>query len=202
MRFHLIQISANIKLTLLSHNPEYAKFICLVSLAIWRKDCSEETVFVAFGMNKRYFISVSLMTFIIPVTGFLIEHSSRQIPFSFGLFGKWFIFSAVGLRLLVAGVWQSVKPSFTAKEIFHINDSASYPVVRELGFANICFGLVGIVSLFRPEWRIVSAFASGIYYAFAGMQHLIKKPANSNESFALWTDLVIFVVLLGYLVLA
>jgi hypothetical protein len=71
--------------------------------------------------------------------------------------------------------------------------------VRELGFANICFGLVGIVSLFRPGWRVVSAFGSGIYYAFAALQHMVKKPASANEAFALWTDVVVFGVLLGYL---
>ena len=54
-------------------------------------------------MNKKYFISVSLMTFVIPVIGFLVEQFSTNIPLTFELFGKWFIFSAVGLRLFVAG---------------------------------------------------------------------------------------------------
>ena len=150
-------------------------------------------------MNKRYFISVSLMTFIIPIVGFITEHLCTHIPLSVQLFCKWFVFSAVGLRLLVAGLMQSIKPSFTAQQIFHIQDPESFPIVRELGFANICFGLVGIVSLFRPEWRVVSAFGSGIYYAFAALQHIVKKPASANEAFALWTDVVVFGVLLGYL---
>lgn len=149
-------------------------------------------------MNKRYFISVSLMTFVIPAAGFFAEHGLQGIPLTFASFGKWFIFSAAGLRLLVAGVQQTVKPSFTAKEIFHINDPGSFPVVRELGFANLCFGLVGIISLFKPEWRVVSAFASGLYYAMAGLMHLVKKPASANETFALWTDLLIFMVLAIY----
>ncbi|MFT3946649.1 MAG: hypothetical protein QM763_06710 [Agriterribacter sp.] len=37
------------------------------------------------------------------------------------------------------------------KEIFHIDSPDSLPIVRELGFANLCFGLVGIVSLFIPQ---------------------------------------------------
>jgi len=149
-------------------------------------------------MNKKYFISVSLMTFAIPIAGFFIEHFSQNTALTFELFGKWFIFSAVGLRLFVAGTQQSVKPQFTAKEIFHIDNSESFPIVRELGFANICFGLVGIISLFKPEWRIVSAFASGLYYAFAVLLHIIKKPVSHNETFALWTDLLIFGILLAY----
>lgn len=74
----------------------------------------------------------------------------------------------------------------------------SFAVVRELGFANLCFGLVGIISFFKPEWRIVSAFASGIYYGIVGLQHLIRKPSGKNEQFALWTDLLIFIILLIY----
>ena len=141
------------------------------------------------------------MTFVIPVVGFFAEHFSQNIPLTFELFGKWFIFSAVGLRLFVAGLQQSIKPQFTAKEIFHIESPESFPIVRELGFANICFGIVGIVSLFKPEWRIVSAFASGLYYGFAGLLHIIKNPVGANETFALWTDIIIFGVLLIYIVM-
>lgn len=153
-------------------------------------------------MNKRYLISVSLLAFVIPVAGFFVEHFLRNVPLTFELFGKWFIFSAVGLRLFVAGMQQSVNPAFTAKEIFHIDSPDSFPVVRELGFANLCFGLVGIVSLFKPEWRIVSAFASGLYYGIAGLLHVIKKPAGANEAFALWTDLIIFGLLTTYFLMA
>lgn len=140
------------------------------------------------------------MTFVIPVIGFISEHLSQPIPLSFELFCKWFIFSAVGLRLFVAGIQQTAKPAFTARQIFHIDNPEVLPIVRELGFANICFGLVGIVSIFKSDWRIVSAFASGIYYGIAGLQHLIKKPAGANETLALWTDLLIFGVLLAYFI--
>lgn len=142
------------------------------------------------------------MTFVIPIACFIVEHLCSEIPFSFDFFCKWFIFSAVGLRLLVAGLVQSIKPSFTAEQIFHIENPESFPIVRELGFANICFGLVGIISLFLPEWREVSAFGSGLYYGFAAVQHLIRKPENKNERFALITDIVIFMILIIYLVVS
>jgi hypothetical protein len=152
--------------------------------------------------NKTYIAVVSLLTFVIPAVGFLGEHLAAQTALTFGLFCKWFIFSAVGLRLFLAGVRQTLKPEFTAREIFHIEGSESFPIVRELGFANLCFGLVGIVSLFKPEWRVVSAFASGIYYALAGSLHLTKKPAGKNEKVALWTDIFIFILLLAHFVTA
>lgn len=147
-----------------------------------------------------YIISVSMLTFGIPIIGFVIEHFVSDKAFTFELFGKWFIFSAVGLRLLLAGFKQVRQPAFTLKQIFHIDSPESFPILRELGFANICFGLVGVISLFMPEWRVVSAFASGLYYGMAGVQHGLKKPSGINENFALWTDMIIFALLLIYFI--
>jgi len=153
-------------------------------------------------VNKGYILGVSLLTFILPVAAAAIERVVHpDVAFSFALAGKWFIFSAVGLRLFAAGIKQVKDPAFTAKQIFHIEAAEALPVVRELGFANLCFGLVGILTLWLPQWRIVSAFASGIYYGIAGLQHLVKKPAGANEAFALITDIIIFAVLLVYFVL-
>lgn len=152
-------------------------------------------------MNKTYLISVSVLTFIVPAFGSVIQaYIDPETIFSFALLGKWFIFSAVGLRLFVAGIKQTTDPAFTAREIFHIESKDSWPIVRELGFANLCFGLIGIVSFFLPQWRIVSAFGSGLYYGIAGLQHLFKKPAGVNEQFALVTDVLIFILLLVYFV--
>ena len=152
-------------------------------------------------MNKKYLISVSIMIFVIPTIGFLTEHILQNTHLTFGLFAKWFIFSAVGLRLFIAGIRQSINPDFTAKEIFHIEDAKScFSVVRELGFANICFGVIGVISLFKPEWREVSAFVSGLYFALAALLHIVRKQVGTNESFALWTNLIIFGVLLTYLI--
>lgn len=152
--------------------------------------------------NKFYIISVSVLTFVFPAIGFWAEHFAIDTTLSFDLFSKWFIFSAVGLRLFLAGIKQVINPEFTAKQIFQIDSPDSFPILRELGFANICFGLTAIVSLFKPEWRIVSAFASGLYYGFASMQHGLKKALGMNEKFALWTDLLIFVFLLLYFIKA
>lgn len=150
--------------------------------------------------NKFYIISVTALTFVLPTIGFVTEHFVSNTALTFELFCKWFIFSAVGLRLFLAGIKQVKNPEFTAKQIFHLDSTDSFPILRELGFANICFGLVGIVSLFRPDWRIVSAFASGLYFGIAGVQHGLKKTSGINEKFALWTDLIIFVLLLTYFI--
>lgn len=153
------------------------------------------------GINKRYIAVVSVLTFILPLACSVGELLfTKGTAFSFALIGKWFIFSAVGLRLFIAGIKQTTDPAFTAKEIFHLDNPESFPIVRELGFANLCFGLVGIGSLFLPQWRVVSAFGSGLYYGFAGLQHFLKKPVGANEKFALVTDAIISVLLLIYFV--
>lgn len=150
--------------------------------------------------NKTYIGIVTALTFIVPAIGFVAEHFISDTALTFDLFSKWFIFSAVGLRLFLAGIRQTTKPEFTAKQIFHISNPDSLPIVIELGFANLCFGLVGLISFFKADWRLVSAFASGLYYGLAGLLHLLKKPVGTNEKFALWTDLVIFALLLAYVV--
>ena len=153
-------------------------------------------------INIKYILVVSILTFILPLVCTIVQILlNKGITFSFDLIGKWFIFSAVGLRLFIAGIKQTADPAFTAKEIFHLSNPEIFPIVREFGFANICLGLIGIVSLFLPQWRVVSAFGSGLYYGIAGLQHFIKKPAGTNEYFALVTDIMIFIFLLVYFVI-
>ena len=149
--------------------------------------------------NKKYIFGVSAITFLLPVISAYIEvFSNNSQSFSFELIGKWFIFYAVGLRLLLAGIKQTTNPAFTAKQIFHIEGSESFPILRELGFANLCFGLVGLISLFMPQWRVVSAFASGLYYGLAAVGHVLEKSKGTNEKFALVTDVIIFILLALY----
>ena len=150
-------------------------------------------------LNTVYFLTVMLCTVIIPSISVLLTiHFSEWDQVTLSLFGKWFIFSAVGVRLFVAGIKQAIDPAFTAKQIFQMEHQESYPVIRELGFANICFGLIGILSLFFPEWRTVSAFGSGLYFGIAGIQHVLTKPEGINEIIALVSDLFIFILLAVY----
>jgi len=156
----------------------------------------------AAKLNKFYASGVIVISFILPLIGFFLEYWLLGTELAFGNFGKWFIFFAAGWRLFLAGLKQSVDPAFTAKEIFHIESQDCQPIVRELGFANICMGLVGVISFFIPSWRFVSAFIGCIFFGIAGLQHLIKKPVSANENLALWTDLAVSAVLLSYLLVS
>lgn len=153
-------------------------------------------------INKPYVVGVLALTLLLPILSVFIEKMvDKEQSITFLFIGKWFIFYAVGFRLLMAGIKQISNPAFTARDIFQIEDKSSYIIVKELGFANLCFGFIGIISLFLPEWRVVSAFGSGLYFGLAALNHFIRKSAGANELFALITDIFIFIVLLIYFLL-
>jgi hypothetical protein len=153
-------------------------------------------------LSKPYLFAVLFLTLFFPAFSVLVESLIKPGGvLTIALVGKWFIFWAIGIRLFSAGLRQTISPAFTAKSIFHIDHKDSLVIVRELGFANICFGVLGIMSLIFPQWRIVSAFGSGIYYGMAGCNHLIKGSAGSNEKIALISDIFVFLCLLVYVLL-
>lgn len=149
-------------------------------------------------LNKIYLGSVILSMLILPVISILIDPGYRQGAAIMPSMGKWFVFWAIGIRLLAAGIRQVAKPAFTAQEIFHIHNVDSQIIVRELGFANVCFGLTGVLSIFIPVWCSAAAFAGGLYMGIAGVYHFIKKPASPNEVIAMVSDIFIFIVLAVY----
>jgi len=152
------------------------------------------------ALNKGYIFGVSALVTLCPVLCIAVEMLAGKAPLSVALAGKWFIFWASGVRLLVAGLKQVTNPAFTAKTIFNLQSADSHVIIRELGFANICTGVTALLSVFLPGWRIVSAFSSGLFYGIAGFNHCVKKPAGPNEAFALVSDLFIFVLLALYVV--
>ena len=147
-----------------------------------------------------YLAVVVLLMAVFPIASIFIEsfalHSDTGLLF---LIGKWFVFWAVGMRLLLAGVRQMANPAFTADTIFGIKDKAAEAIVRELGFGNFAIGMLGGVSLLNREWVIPAAIAGCLFYGLAGAQHLRKGDRNSNENIAMISDLFIFVVLALYL---
>jgi hypothetical protein len=128
-----------------------------------------------------YFVSVLLFMLLLPLVSVIINSYQDGLPLNLLLAGKWLIFWAIGVRLFIAGIRQATKPAFTAQQIFSISGSDSFPVIRELGFANICIGLIGIISILQPAWRMPAAMAGGLYFGLAGMPHLLKKLNSKNE---------------------
>jgi hypothetical protein len=136
-----------------------------------------------------YFASVILLLLICPLASVAIEAGRLHEGFaSVALIGRWWTFWAVGVRLFVAGIRQVVQPRFTAEEIFEIHDLSVLPIVREIGFANLSMGTLGILSVVRGEWVVPAAIVGGLYYGLAGFVHLPRKNKNAKENVAMVSD--------------
>ena len=141
-------------------------------------------------------ISVILFFYVLPISCILIEIIAFPQTEVWAVMIKWFVFWGVGLRLFTAGMKQVISPQFTAKAIFKLEDNKSYPLIRELGFANICSGLCGILSLVYINFRIAALFIGCAYYGLALLQHLYRREKNATEIFVTITDLSIVLELL------
>lgn len=146
-----------------------------------------------------YVFVVILLMLALPLVSVYIEIMvNKQEALGIAIVGKWFLFWAVGVRLFTAGLKQVLHPAFTAQRIFHLEDEHSFVVVKELGFANICLGLMAMLSLFLPQGRVIAAIGGGLFFGIAGVTHLFKKPATANELVALVSDLFIFMLMAIY----
>jgi len=148
------------------------------------------------GFSKPYLIIVLLLMLVLPILSVVFDYVfHRQTFILIPDITQWFIFWPVGIRLFTAGCKQVLQPAFTAREIFHLKETESFIIVKELGFANICLGIVAICSLFIPEWRMAASCSGGLYFGIAGFSHIIKKPAGANEWIAMVSDMFIFLIM-------
>jgi len=147
-------------------------------------------------INKIYIVNVYLLTVLLPFTAMSIESFGSKDKLSVAVLAKWFLFFAVGIRFLLGGIRQVVRAKMKTGEIFYIERKSCCPIVKELGFANLSFGAVAVVSLYVPSWRIVSAFSSSFYYGAAVLNGFFGKPASANEIFIRVSNGCIFVILL------
>lgn len=135
-----------------------------------------------------YYAVVSLFMFVLPIScvfGDWVHGAvlSPELPL------KWYVFWAVGWRLFLAGTRQILQPAYTAREILGHKGDESLLLVRELGFANVSTGLIGLCSIAAPGWRCPVAVAAGLFYLLAGGNHLLQKHRNRLENVAMVSDL-------------
>jgi hypothetical protein len=143
-----------------------------------------------------YLASIFLLMLVLPVASIAIEAQSVT-AISAPLVAKWFAFWSVGWRLLPAGVRQILQPDFTAREVFGLKSDEPRVVVRELGYANVAIGLLGVLSHLQPAWVTAAALTGGVFLALAGIGHAMRPSANRTENFAMVSDLFVAVVLLA-----
>lgn len=79
---------------------------------------------------------------------------------------------------------------------------ATTQVVQELGLANLSLGTVALVSSLVPGWGLLGALPGAIYLGLAGIRHLTKRGKGTNELVATWTDLLVFLIVVGGVIAA
>jgi hypothetical protein len=125
----------------------------------------------------------------------LTDHGALHAASNLVVVAKWYVFWAVGVRLSLAGLRQIIQPRYTAETILGLKGAESLFFVRELGFANVTMGSVGIASLASPSWVTPAAMLGAIYYGLAGINHCFHKGRNKLQNLALVSDLFAAVVL-------
>jgi hypothetical protein len=150
-----------------------------------------------------YVVMVLLLLAVLPAGSVVAEHNyfHSTAPLVL-LIGKWFTFWAAGVRLFLAGLRQTFTPRFTAQEIFKFQGEDVFPLVREIGFGNLSMGALGLLSLYSPMFIVPGAFVGGLYYLLAGIGHTMAGHRNFKENFAMVTDFLIAVVLLGFVAIS
>ena len=145
-----------------------------------------------------YFFSVAGLMLVFPLLSIAIEASAGHAPLGIMLIGKWYVFWAVGLRLLLAGIRQILQPRYTAETILGIKGDDALLLVRELGFGNLAIGVVGTLSLFFAGWVVPAALVGGLFYGLAGINHALQRHRNAKENLAMVSDLFAAVVQLVF----
>src|SRR5271163_2565551 len=119
----------------------------------------------------------------------LTDHGALHGAAYLAVVAKWYVFWAVGVRLSLAGLRQIIQPRYTAETILGLKSAESLFFVRELGFANVAMGGVGIASLLAPPWVTAAAMLGAVYYGLAGINHCFHKDRNTLQNVALVSDL-------------
>jgi hypothetical protein len=118
------------------------------------------------------------------------------------VFGIWWGFWGVGIRLGLAGVSQIMKPDRT-RRILGVEATDANQIVQELGYANLGMGVTALAIPFLPTWSVLLAVPGAIFLLLAGVRHIAKPGKGAAEQVATWTDLLVFLgVLAGVVGLA
>ena len=140
-------------------------------------------------------VIVALML-VLPVASILAESfGAGPNRFDPAIVGKWFVFWAVGVRLLLAGLRQIIQPAFTARTVLGLESEESFFLVRELGFATTAIGTVGTASIIAPAWSLPIGLIGAIFFGLAGVNHAMHPRRTKLQDLAMVSDLFVAAVL-------
>ena len=146
-----------------------------------------------------YVFMIAALMFVLPIVSIGSELGTGA-ALSTALIGKWFVFWAVGIRLLTAGLRQILQPRYTAEKILGLKGADSLLLVRELGFANFAVGCVAAASIVAVGWALPMAAVGALFYGLAGISHLLHSGRTKLENVAMASDIFIAVVLVIFCV--
>src|SRR5271167_3404191 len=137
--------------------------------------------------KSLYVFMVAALMLVVPVIFvagqlLLAQHSLPTADAIIPIIAKWYVFWAVGVRLGLAGLRQIIQPRYTAETILGLKSQESLLLVRELGFANTAIGSVGLATLFAPSWVLAAGLLGAIFYALAGINHLLHQPRSKLQN--------------------
>ncbi|MDD3753356.1 MAG: hypothetical protein PHQ17_02200 [Methanobacterium sp.] len=112
----------------------------------------------------------------------------------------WFLGFGIGVGSIFSGLAQIVSPEIVAQSVGWPNS----PFLREVGFANISYGILGILSIkYRSFWApTIIAYAVFMWGAAISHIHNIQQTGNlasGNAGTVLYLDIlmpIIFILLL------
>ncbi|MDR6952782.1 hypothetical protein J2X65_002141 [Ancylobacter sp. 3268] len=150
-----------------------------------------------------YYATLLFTMVILPVVSIASELAGNgTLVGFFTIASKWFVFWAVGVRLLLAGITQLLKPGYTASSILGVDDLRSHVLVQELGCANLAMGAAGLLSLLISSWVFPVAFIGGAFLGLAGLNHMRRPERNFRENMAMVSDLVAAFILFAAFLIA
>jgi hypothetical protein len=147
-----------------------------------------------------YLATVLLLMFVLPIGSVMLEHFHGATPWM-ALVGKWFVFWSAGVRLFVAGLRQFLQPRYTSEKIFNNKGDEALALVQELGIANFSTGVVGIASLWKPDFVLPVAIIATIFLGIAGLRHALHRRETAKQTVAMVSDLFVAAALGAYVVM-
>lgn len=145
-----------------------------------------------------YYAMVIGLMVIFPATSIVLEFALRGGGMlEVAIVGKWFVFWAVGVRLLIAGVRQIVRPRYTAETLLGVKNPEAWLIVRELGCANAAIGTAAVGSIIFSAWTLPLAMVGGVFYGLAGINHVMHKQRNTLQNAAMTSDFFAALILLA-----
>jgi hypothetical protein len=144
-----------------------------------------------------YIVMVIGLMLIFPMASIAIEvlmHDHGVLTVA--VIAKWYVFWAVGVRLLIAGLRQIAQPRYTAQIILGVKAPDAVLIVRELGFANTAIGSAAVVSISLAGWTSPLAVIGTIFYGLAAINHAAHEGRSKLQNVAMISDFFASAVLL------